>query len=357
VHDRRLPDFFVIAPAPRRHEWVAVPMATTELSLPMRLLAGGLAFLASAPGPFGPRAAFAQTRAVPGGPPLVQLEVRDSAEAVACPDGPTLAGAITRALGRDVFGEPHDPPRASLRIEVVFARSGAGYGATVRARGVRTGERTITSVDGACSDLTDAIAVTVAALLDGAELQDSPQAKAPKAPDPPVPPAPEAEENPWKSEAPRPRARPDARTAYNSAFVELFGSGLLYSVNYERLLAGGSYGVRVGVSYGQIATTASGQDPGKTFDTVTIPVLFNTYFGSASHKFQTGGGALMVYGPTAAPMLRPSDSGLNAAATFVVGYRYLARTGGASLGIAWTPSLGAGGFFWLWGGLSLGVVL
>jgi hypothetical protein len=340
-------------------------MVTPELPLPSWLLAGGFALLV--PGFFAPRTAFAEPRMGAVGE-RAQLDVRASAEAAACPDRASLAGTITRALGRDVFGgdATDDGARGTaLRIDVVFARSGAGYAATIRAHGARTGQRTILGNDPACSDLADAIAVTVAALLDGAEAPASPEVSSVASPpDSPVPHAPEAEESPLDSEPPRPRATGDTRAANNAAFLELLGSGLFYSINYERLLADGRFGVRVGVSYASLFAQyqpLSSAYAKESQDLVTIPLIVNRYLGGASHKFQMGGGAAVFYraSPIAIcpPTLRQSDTGLNAAATFVLGYRYVASAGGASLGIAWTPSVGAGGLFWLWGGVSVGVVL
>ena len=96
-----------------------------------------------------------------------------------CPDAQALQLAIER-----VGVVPEGPrPDGELRLHVSIGPTGGGFRAEIRATGRKTGVRTL-DVPGDCDALTDAVAVTLALLLDR-ELRDS-------EPDPqPLPPEPE----------------------------------------------------------------------------------------------------------------------------------------------------------------------
>ncbi len=189
-------------------------------------------------------------------------------------------------------------------------------------------------------------------------------ARAPKGPTPASDPL---ERRPIASPRPRERARDRARdeeekeprTAKNAIFVEGLGNGLIYSVNYERLLGSPDVGLRVGASYMSIG--ASGGGASSRVSWASFPLVASYYFGSPSHKLQLGVGATVVHvtGSASSGSLVGSASGITAIPTAVVGYRYIPRDGGFAFSVGFTPMYvpGEGGGFLPWGGLSLGAVL
>lgn len=136
------------------------------------------------------------------------VEVQKKPGAADCPD----AAALTRSVS--ALGTPAGQASGSLRIEVVFERDEAGYAATLRSFGRKSGVRRLVVTSGnTCEPLADAVSVALAVLLDL------------------VPPPEPAQQVPSLPAAPELEARPPF------------------------LLAGG---VRTGVSYGQLASGVSG---------------------------------------------------------------------------------------------------
>lgn len=153
---------------------------------------------------------------------------------------------------------------------------------------------------------------------------------------------------------PAPAEQEQGRTANNAIFIELLGNGGIYSLNYERFIR--DFGVRAGFSYLSIEASAGGTSAKVSF--LTVPVVGSYYLGGENHKLQLGAGLVVVYLSGEASNDRYTTSGasgLGVAATGVVGYRYMPRTGGFNFGVGFTPLVGAGGFL-PWGGLSLGAV-
>jgi hypothetical protein len=147
---------------------------------------------------------------------------------------------------------------------------------------------------------------------------------------------------------------PDA--AANLVFFEALGNGLLYSVNYERLVDDQSVGFRAGFSYFTHAVSDYGQSGNLTL--VSIPIVASYYvpLGSGSaHKIQLGFGATVLYlhASTDSEGIKFGNNGFSLAATGIVGYRYLPRDGGITLGIGFTPLLRPGDAL-PWGGANIG---
>jgi hypothetical protein len=189
-----------------------------------------------------------------------------------------------------------------------------------------------------------------------------------------APPAPEPTANPVEApdaqapaqqaplraaEAPAPvmdpgAAGPTPRTASNAIFLEGFGNGLLYSVNYERIL-GEHFGVRAGFSYFTYAVSSYGKSG--NLDLLTVPMVVSYYTGWDDHKIQLGLGATIIYRGA------PTDSegtafggeraGAGLAASGVVGYRYLPQRGGFTFGVGFTPLIRASKAL-AWGGANAG---
>ena len=158
-------------------------------------------------------------------------------------------------------------------------------------------------------------------------------------------------------EAPAPQATASARTASNVVFAEALGSGLLYSVNYERLVDSWNVGLRAGVSYFSHAVSSYGASG--NLKLLTVPFVASYYIGTPRHKVQLGLGATILYLAASTDSqgnkFGGDRSGAGVAASGVVGYRYLPPNGGISFGAAFTPLLRSGSFL-PWGGANVGYV-
>lgn len=152
-------------------------------------------------------------------------------------------------------------------------------------------------------------------------------------------------------------AAADPRTAANVVFAEVLGSGLLYSVNYERLIDSLNLGVRAGASYFTYSVSSYGRSGNLTL--VSFPIVASYYLRHGRHNLQLGLGATILYTGAASDsqgvQFETERSGLGLAGSAVVGYRYLPRGRGITFGVAFTPLLRAGAFL-PWGGASAGYV-
>ena len=104
------------------------------------------------------------------------------------------------------------------------------------------------------------------------------------------------------------RDRLSSEDANNSIFVEAGGPGLLYSVNYERVVEN-DFGLRIGLSYVSFSATASGGGSTSTASAgiLAVPVIAS-YLGlrGGNHILELGAGGTAVYATGAA-----SGSGLS----------------------------------------------
>ncbi|MBX3192841.1 MAG: hypothetical protein KF819_38005 [Labilithrix sp.] len=154
------------------------------------------------------------------------------------------------------------------------------------------------------------------------------------------------------ADAPRPETK-DERTASNVVFLEGFGSGLLYSVNYERIIE--PFGLRVGVSYFTYPVSSYGKSGNLSL--FTVPMMVSWYTGWESHKVQLGLGATVIYLGAATDSegtaFGGDRAGAGIAATAFVGYRYLPKDGGLTFGAGFTPLL-RGSKALAWGGANVG---
>jgi hypothetical protein len=154
-----------------------------------------------------------------------------------------------------------------------------------------------------------------------------------------------------------PSPSPSARTASNVLFGEALGSGLLYSINYERLVDSYNLGLRGGVSYFSHAVSSYGASG--NLKLLTMPFVVSYYLGTPQHKLQLGLGATVIYLAASTDSQGTSfggeRSGFGVAASAVVGYRYFPRDGGLSFGAGFTPLLRTSKFL-PWGGADIGYV-
>jgi hypothetical protein len=102
------------------------------------------------------------------------------------------------------------------------------------------------------------------------------------------------------------------RLAYNTVFVEGGGSGLGFSLNYDRMI-GEYFSLRAGI----------GAWPGKDNWVFTYPILFNVLVGSPIHKLEIGAGIMLYQG--------------GHVVAFALGYRLAPKQKGLAFRIAWTP--------------------
>jgi hypothetical protein len=111
------------------------------------------------------------------------------------------------------------------------------------------------------------------------------------------------------------------RPAKNGLFLEGLGPGLLYSVNYERLVID-QVAVRLGFSYWSVTATAttSTQSAEASAAFFTIPMTV-TYVGLRG--LEVGGGMTLLHTSGAASTLgaSASGSGFSPLGTLLVGYR------------------------------------
>lgn len=147
------------------------------------------------------------------------------------------------------------------------------------------------------------------------------------------------------------------RTASNVVFAEVLGSGLLYSLNYERLFDRLHLGARAGASY--FTTSVSSYGRSGNLVLVSVPLVASYYFAWRSHNLQLGLGATFLYTKVGSDSqgteFVTARSGFGIAASAVVGYRYLPRSRGITFGVAFTPLLRATAFL-PWGGAHVGYV-
>jgi len=150
--------------------------------------------------------------------------------------------------------------------------------------------------------------------------------------------------------------QPAEEAAPNVVFVELLGNGLLYSVNYERRLPAWNLGLRAGASFfTDKISSASGSG---SLVLASFPLVASYFIGPPRHKLELGLGATILYvgasSDSTGTKYEGSVSGLGIAATAVIGYRYMPRGRGVTLGAGFTPLLRETKGFLPWGGVSAG---
>lgn len=136
------------------------------------------------------------------------------------------------------------------------------------------------------------------------------------------------------------------RTAANTIYGEVLGGGLLYSLNYDRLIID-QLAVRAGFSYisFDVSSSSSSGTSSSSFSTLMIPVGAN-YVGlySGSHGLETGLGATLVYasGSGSGFGYSSSASGVGGFMTANIGYRLQPVNGGFNFRIGGQMLIGPG---------------
>jgi len=136
--------------------------------------------------------------------------------------------------------------------------------------------------------------------------------------------------------------RASERSAKNSVFVEGLGPGVVYSVNYERMVHD-DLGVRAGLSY--ISMSASAGTTSASSTALFFP-LTASYVGisSGSHALELGGGATLFYGSGSASSFGVSTegSGMAALGSASAGYRLQPLDGGFQFRVGLSTLFGPG---------------
>jgi hypothetical protein len=125
---------------------------------------------------------------------------------------------------------------------------------------------------------------------------------------------------------------PVAPAARNAVFVELLGTGGLYSVNYERMLTE-HLGLRVGYAAWNSPLLFEGTPPDRY---QTLPVSMSYLLGMGERKLELGGGIMFGQGT----FDRSSDTKRDfsfRSLTAIVGYRSQPRDGGYLFRVGATP--------------------
>lgn len=105
------------------------------------------------------------------GSPLPRLVVNRSPEAMDCPDASALAFVVEKQMQHPVL-DPSPENTETSTYEVAIARSNAGYSATIRA-GELT--RELSDPGSTCAELADALALTLAIMLDNEPMVGPPK--------------------------------------------------------------------------------------------------------------------------------------------------------------------------------------
>jgi hypothetical protein len=154
-----------------------------------------------------------------------------------------------------------------------------------------------------------------------------------------------------------PAPAPALALAQNAVFLEALGNGGLWSIDYERFLDDRAFGVRAGFSTLSMPVAQPAVGSAGSTTLTTVPVVASAYLGEpgSSHRVQVGLGTTFASLGSGLSGLHGyiSGTGFNLTGTAVIGYRYVPRSGGIELGLAFTPLLGSGGFL-PWAGANVG---
>lgn len=137
--------------------------------------------------------------------------------------------------------------------------------------------------------------------------------------------------------------------ARNAAYVEVGGSAIVPSVNYERRVNERWHG-RVGFSF------VSGESEADSDLTFVVPLTASwVSHPSGDHHFEAGGGLTLIAGDAQDfdVSWEDGDEISNLIVTGLLGYRYQKPRGGFQFRAVLTPVVVDGGVF-PWGGVSLG---
>lgn len=152
--------------------------------------------------------------------------------------------------------------------------------------------------------------------------------------------------DPMPGAGPGRMAMTPGRDANNSFFIEGGGPGLLYSLNYERIVEN-DFGLRAGFSYTSFSASASsgGSTASASAAIMTFPVIAS-YLGvrSGNHALEMGAGGTIAYatGSASGTGIASSGSGMMGLGTLLLGYRRQPENGGFQFRIGVEALMGKG---------------
>ncbi len=145
-------------------------------------------------------------------------------------------------------------------------------------------------------------------------------------------------------------------TAPNAIYLEILGSGLVPSINYDRMI-GNSFAVRVGVGYLPLGTVVSDSADGPISASITTVPVGLSWFpfsgpnSAPASKLEIGVSAF--YANVVAKSFSNTAAGSGIGFGGILGYRLEPSDGGFLLRVALTP-WDLLNHFQMYGGISLG---
>lgn len=134
------------------------------------------------------------------------------------------------------------------------------------------------------------------------------------------------------------------RTASSTVYLEAFGPGSVYSINYDHIVFK-MISVRVGFSYAPVKVGHGAAQI--TANLVTVPMVINALLGARGHYFEAGiGPVLRFYGERESNFVEdmaaePTEGVIfGAAGTFLLGYRYNPLASGFNFRAGFSPFFG-----------------
>ena len=130
----------------------------------------------------------------------------------------------------------------------------------------------------------------------------------------------------------------NAQIKSNSIYLELFGNGGLYSINYDRLFTenlGGRIGFMYLPSIDVVITSAE--------NLILVPLMLN-YFAGENSKLELGAGIIYISVDDVGFWgFKSREGGSGVVGTAVLGYRYQPMDGGFVFRMGLTPFFSANG--------------
>lgn len=132
-----------------------------------------------------------------------------------------------------------------------------------------------------------------------------------------------------------------------SVYAELFGNGLIFSLNYDTRLFSKPNGLGIRGGFGYIGGKGDSNNGGGV---ITIPIQANWLLGKDGKYFEIGAGPTIIIGTGD---LAGEDLG-NVVGSLTFGYRKQPEDGGFMWRIGITPLFNSNFFFPYWAGGSIG---
>lgn len=127
-------------------------------------------------------------------------------------------------------------------------------------------------------------------------------------------------------------------SAKNTFYAELGGSGLIYSLNYDRLIAP-NVSVRGGLSYIGFAASSGGSSAGVGLLTIPLTASYLFNLGGSPSHIEVGAGVTPLIGSVSGTALgsTAANTGVSSMLTGIVGYRLQPFDGGFNFRANVTP--------------------